>query len=344
MKKWGIPVVGLIALLQAPLLASDGDLLGEDFSIGAEAEVNINHINSRENGNQTQFNDSFISVNATWKDKVRLILTGKLEKIFKDNDVEFTDDFSFDEFLQEAYIEIRDVNGTATAVVIGKQPIPFGQNVQAMPIFGLNPMADLQSIEEVYGITLDFTDGLLDLFTQFEVSVFESEGGDLEIGKIDGLSVRMSQMLNESVQLTGSYARLGNDHIPGAKTEQRVSLGIIFESIDGKLIGWAEGIAFSENPDYPKSELALTIGGMIRATNTTDIIIEYSAIEDQVKQYSIGSRTALTKNISLGLEIRYDNYVEQKNDLSFNANLNYVFDSRQEQTNEDYVFGNDKEE
>tara|TARA_R110002072_G_scaffold64203_9_gene160003 strand:+ start:50271 stop:51272 length:1002 start_codon:yes stop_codon:yes gene_type:complete len=320
----------------------DGSLLGDDFRVGYDAEINMNGTTSNRNGEAGNFNDSFVSLHAEWKNKVRLVLTGKLEELFKSNKVEFTDDFDLAAFVEEAYIEIREINGSPIAIVIGKQPIPFGNDIKAMPIFRNNPLANLQDIDEVFGVTVDLTEGLFGIFDQAEVSVFETEAGDLEVGRIDGVSVRLSKMLKDNWLLTLSHAEQGNNHL-NTGHERRSSIGIVGTSTDGMLVGWAEGMFFSNNPEYPNADFGLTVGAMVRVHRTTDVIVEYSYIEKEVSQIALGVRTALTARTTLGFEVRYNDFEDKSDELVFGLNLNYAIGSGGYKPNEHYIFGKDND-
>ena len=148
--------------------------LESDFQISVDGEINANAI-SGVGTDGANFDESYVSLSVVYKNKIRAVITAKLEEIFKDNEIELNDDFSLGEFIKEAYIEIREIKGAPVAVIVGKQPIAFGQNVQAMPIFKNNPLSNLQEIDEVFGLTVELTEGLFGLFDQAEVSVFESK-------------------------------------------------------------------------------------------------------------------------------------------------------------------------
>ncbi len=319
---------------------SDLSWLNEDFHISYEGEINTNATTSTEGEDRANLAGSYVSLNTEWKNKIRAVLTAKLEHIFKKNKIDFNDDFDLAEFIKEAYIEIREVGGSPTAIIVGKQPVAFGQNVQAMPIFNANPLAELQGQEEVFGFTVDLTEGLFGIFDQIELSIFETEGGDLEIGKVDGLSVRLTKMLTDNILFTLSQAEMGNDHLDTGH-ERRTSVGLIVESNDGDLVGWIEGIYFSNNPKHPQAEFAITVGGIVRVHETTDIVVEYSHIENSLHQIAAGPRVALTSHLTFGVEVRYNNYVDNRDDeVVFGINLTYNFDSSKSPVNQHYIFGN----
>ncbi|MBT3586540.1 MAG: hypothetical protein HN509_16650 [Halobacteriovoraceae bacterium] len=314
---------------------------GSDFRFNVDGEVN-NYFSSG-GDNKYDFRESYVSLSVEWKNKIRGVLTANLAELQKDGKLKFNDDFEIEKFIKEAYIEIREINGWPVAVIVGKQPIAFGQNVQAMPAFKNNPLSNLQEVKEVYGLTLDLTEGLFGLVDQLEVSVFESESGDLGIGKIDGVSVRMSKMLTDQWLLTLSHLEQGNSHL-NTGHERRTSVGLIGETKDGMLVGWAEGVYFNNNPEYQDSRFAFTIGAMVKVHETTDVIVEYNWVEKEMHQVALGIKTALHKNVTLGAEIRYNNHIDTGDDeFVFTVGATIHFGTSGRNQNEAYLFGKDGE-
>lgn len=322
------------------LAQSDEVLLGDDFKLGYDAEINLNALNSKVDGGDIRLQSSYVKLSLEWKNKVRAVVKTKLEEIFAENKIDLNDDFSLGEFIKEAYIEIREVNGSPMAIIVGKQPMAFGQGVEAMPLFKNNPLVQLQEIDEVFGVTVDLSEGLFGIFDQAELSVFETEGEDLKLGEIDGVSLRLSKMITDQILLTLSHAELGNNHLDSGH-ERRTSIGLIGESTDGVLVGWVEGIYFSNNPEYPKAEFGLTVGGMMRVHETTDVIVEYNMIQNELQEIGLGVRTNLTQNVTVGAEVRYRNYVERKDDVIFGISLTYRFGSTPYSRNDTYLFGDE---
>ncbi|GAB4012246.1 MAG: hypothetical protein Fur0010_07910 [Bdellovibrio sp.] len=341
--KRALPYALLLAsVMTSPLMAQDDrGLLGGDFRVAVDGEINTSGMYGSESGRVAHLKDSYVTLSGTFKDKIRAVITADLSRIFRENKVELTDDFSLEEFIKEAYIEIREVGGAPVAIIVGKQPMAFGQNVQSMPIFSNNPLASLQEINEVMGVTVELSEGLFGLFDMAEVSAFETQGGDLQIGKIDGVSVRLSKMLTDQWLLTLSHAEMGNSHLSSGH-ERRTSIGLIGETQDGMLVGWVEGMYFSNNPQYPNANFGITAGGSIRVHETTDVIVEYTWIEKEVSQIALGVKTALTSNMTVGAEVRYNNYVERKDDIVFGINVTYSFGTSGNNRNENYLFGEKK--
>ncbi|PIP90288.1 MAG: hypothetical protein COW01_02460 [Bdellovibrionales bacterium CG12_big_fil_rev_8_21_14_0_65_38_15] len=334
-----LSAITLTLMMTSPLVYSqDTGLLGNDFSLGIEGEINAFGRASTQGQADAYLSGSYVSLSAGFKDKVRAVVTARLDRIFEDSSLTLNEQFKLGEFIHEAYIEIRDVGGKPIALVIGKQPIAFGQRIQAMPLFRDNPMDDLQRIDQVYGFTVDLQEGLFGLFDQVEISAFESGAGDLEIGKIDSLSVRLSKMLTDQWMLTASHASVGHTGTNNGR-ETRTSIGLIGESTDGYLVGWAEAVFFSNNPRHQNSNFAFTVGGMIRISETSDVVIEYNSIKNEVREVGLGLTTALTRNLSAGAEVRWIDHLDtDQQELTFGVSMTYTFGSNRRQTNEEYLF------
>ncbi len=329
-------IIPLLALLTAlnPTLAQDQSfeedlkLLGNDFNLEVEGETNLSYSTA----SKVQFHHSYVSLSLDWQNKIRTTITTRLDHIFKEQGIRFAKHFNLGTFIKEAFIEIKEVNGAPVAVVVGKQPIPFGQNVEAMPLFQNSPLD--QSIEEVFGFTVDLQEGIFGVFDQVELSLFETESGDFEIGRMDGVSVRMSKLLTDQFLMTLSHAQLGNTHTDTGH-EKRTSIGLIGESTDGVLVGWIEGFIFSNNPKYQNSNYGVTLGALMKLNGTTDVIVEYSYIEKEIKETGIGLKKHLSDNLQAGIEVRYNN----RDKLTFGIGVSYQFGAPvYNDEDDDYLF------
>src|SRR5690606_35160660 len=108
--------------------------------------------------------------------------------------------------------------------------------------------------------------------------------------------------------------------------ESRTSIGLIGETTDGFLVGWAEAIFFSNNPRHQNGNFAFTVGGMIRVSETTDVVIEYNSIKNEVRELGLGVKTALTRNLSAGAEVRWIDHLDtDKQELTFGVSMTYTF-------------------
>jgi len=308
--------LGLISLLALHTLQADDntptplDEIANDFTLQTtiDAEVNIQGTHNAAGNNARIGRDSFIALGHMLTDKIRLNLALKLEHLFRDNKIELKDsNFKWQEFVKEAFIEIRDVMGTPTAIIIGKQPIPFGEKetLKNMPIFDHQQLLAIEDINEVFGITVDMTEGFMGIFNRVELSAFESKAGDMEVGRLDSFSIRVSKKITENAQISISHAHLGHKNEPGIKGEDRTVIGIITRSDDGKLTGHLHGIHLVNNAQFPDAKYGITFGAQWEVLPFARVVAEYSWLSDSFSEYGVGISADLTKNLVLGVGTRY---------------------------------------
>ncbi|MCF8060667.1 MAG: hypothetical protein K9K67_15295 [Bacteriovoracaceae bacterium] len=334
-----IPAVVLSLGFCTPSFAQDVGLLKDDFKVSYYGEVSANAVSHPEyNYNYT---NAWLSLGVEWKNKVRAVLTTSLTTILEDNKIKLEDDFSLEEFITEAYIEIKEVGGSPVAIIVGKRSIPFVKSIEAMPVFGNNPLSEEYDIDEVFGLTVKLDKGLFGIFDSAELSVFETDAGDMSIGTINGVSVKLSKELTKNVALNAALVSMDRDDNPMG-TEGRAILGVITKSNDGDLVGWVNGMLFSNNPKFPNSDFALTAGAKVQVTGSTDVVVEMTYVEKEVIQYAIGSNTALTSRITVGAEVRYNDYQDAREDeIVFGLNARYTFGVDGYAPNDEYLFGDE---
>jgi hypothetical protein len=293
-----------------PVTPSALDEISNDFLVSTtlDAEINIQGVHDASGSHARIGRDSFIALNHQLTDKIKVGLAVKLENLFKDNKLAIKDrDFKWQEFVKEAFIEIQDIGGTATAVIIGKQPIPFGdkQHLKEMPIFDQQDLLNIEDINEVFGIAVSLTDGLGGVFDRVDISAFESKAGDMEIGRIDSLSIRLAKKVAASTEITISHASIGHSKDENGKREERTVVGIITRSDDEKLTGWVHGIHLLNNPQFPNARYGVTIGAKWDVLPFARVVAEYSWLSDSFSEYGIGISADITKNTTLGVSARY---------------------------------------
>lgn len=335
MKKM-LSALTLATLFSAAPMAQDLEYLNDDFVVDYYGEVNGNYIAHEDY--DYNYTYGWLSVSATWKNKIRMVLTTSLTAIFEDNDIKLDDDFSMEEFISAAYIEIKEVGGAPVAIIVGKRSIPFAKEVLEMPIFGNNPIANDYDIEGVFGFSVRLDEGLFGIFDEAEFSAFETGENDFSIGTINGASVRLSKELADNIVLNLGYAHMdGEEQVDGP--EDRVTIGLVAKSSDGDLVGWTQGMLFSNNPDHPDSDFAVSAGVKYQVFSSTDVVVEVTYVEKEVMQYAIGTSTAVTARFTVGVEARYNDYQDGREDeIIYGVNAKYEFGSYGYAPNEEYLF------
>ena len=249
--------------------------------------------NSTVEAESLRFKGGKIKITAQLAEHIKLVLGFDLERQLIENGVEVADDFDFEDFLKEAYIEVKNVGGQALVFVVGKHEIAFGQDYSGLPNYHNNPVHSAAEYNEVFGFTLRYeAKGFFDLI---EFSAFETEKSDLSVGEINGGSVRLTKELTDKIKTKLSYARIGED-------ETRASLGFVFE--EGKWTTWAEGVYIDGNSKYPDEAFLLT-GGVSRDVANGKVIVEGSLIQDALWQLGLGYELPVAKNVTVGPEVRY---------------------------------------
>ena len=88
--------------------------------------------------------ESFVTLSTAYQERIRLALSANLAELINMSDTSFTEDIDWEKFVREAYIEIRNINDMPVAIIIGKQPIFFGENIQQMPSWAQGYMRPVQ--------------------------------------------------------------------------------------------------------------------------------------------------------------------------------------------------------
>ncbi len=311
------PAALLIATSAATALAQEPPApkplieIGSGFSVDADARLRAEAATSLR-GDHEKFKrvgaESSLVLSVAWKDAARAVLKARLDEIFEKEGFRSNSDFDWQRFVEEAYIQLGTLDGFPVALVIGKHQAAFGTQMAKMPMFAQNPLFQLQQEKEVIGMTLRLDPSFFtDVVDEIEASWFDSGEGDLRIGKLNGLSVRLTKGLTEQLLVRASYVHEGRGNHAGESPESRASLGLIYEEADGSFSAWLEGIRLDQSAQYPGSRYAVTGGIAIRPGFMPwgEIVAEASYVERSVLELAGGVNVAATRNLTIGPEVRY---------------------------------------
>lgn len=336
---WVIALVLVFSLnFSTKIQANDEALLGSDFNLDVSGAIRtrLRVLNGEET---VQLSKSFVKLSADWQQKIRAVITTKLDRVLRQSGSAVATEMDVGNFVKDAYIEIRNIAGIPVAVVVGKQAVAFGNAMTHMPQFNESPLWGLQNKTEVFAVTVKLETGILGLFDKAEVSIFELEGGDFEIGRVNGASLRISKELTKQWFLRLSAMHMGDEDMVD-EGEDRASVGLVYKSKDNSFVGWIEGIVFSNNPSYPDSNVAITAGGLLKVTKGVNVVAEYSYIQDSIQEIGVGTRVMLTQNVSAGAEVRYrDDMNNDDNDgFIFGADVTVIFGTTKKDRYRSYLF------
>ena len=209
-----------------------------------------------------------------------------------------------------------------------------------MPSWAQSPMRNLHEIREVYGITVTLTESLLGVFDQIDYSIFEQGRGDLSIGKLNGHNLRLTKYLNEQLLLTIGLQQRENQDT--SKTKQ-ARIGLVGMNESGKLIGWAEGMVFSNDPNYPNSNFALTFGASYQFSKNNKVIMEFNLIEKEIIQLGLGVKTNIKDSLQAGLDLRLgQNLQTGEVEYFLGVSLSYSFNLGTNDEQEDLLLFEDE--
>ena len=138
MKNTHLFAVIFIAIFSLTAIADDISVdlqeIGNDFVLSSDGSVTVQQSNKTRT-----LGESYVSFSAGWKEKVRAVITAQLAQAIDAEELSFKQGFDWKNFISQAYIEIREIKDIPVAIIIGKQPIQFGQNVEMMPFFQNGP-------------------------------------------------------------------------------------------------------------------------------------------------------------------------------------------------------------
>ena len=94
--------------------------VAEKLEISVSADINGSF---SYDGDDESYNlsESTVTLSMDWDNKVRAVITANLEKLKEEGELDFIDDFEVEEFIRDAYIEIKNVGGLPVAMIVGKQ-------------------------------------------------------------------------------------------------------------------------------------------------------------------------------------------------------------------------------
>ena len=198
-----------VSLFEKPAISS-AELLGGPIKVSGSFSGRASWTDARQFGKDNTTGVFFITLEAQLAKNIKAYLGGYLFRRLRLNgqSVEITP-FEIDKFISTANIEIRNVGGKPIAFIIGKQRVPFGSKIRKMPSFVNDPTYfPVNCNAGVFGFTVKLEE--LPFFDLLEASVFESQSGDLEIGTIDGASLRLTKEFGRRLKARASYMK--KDH------------------------------------------------------------------------------------------------------------------------------------
>lgn len=245
-----------------------------------------------------------LTLQAQLTDSIKAVITAELKEALIENggdlDIDLNDN-ELEEMIREAYIEVKMVQGAPVAFIVGKHEIAFGQNYSglAMNDRGQNSAMDTR-VDGVVGLTVTLDQNFFGLIDKVEASVFENEAGDLEIGEMNNVSIRLTSELMDNLTVTTSYLNQDNG---GSEREQTAAVGVIYKN--GDWTAHVEAVGMIDNDDLSESTFKINTGVAYDMGHGT-VAVEYTWIEDSLKQLGVSYETEVAPGVTVGPQGTYN--------------------------------------
>ena len=165
-----LTIFSILMTTQIFALDNEGDaaLLDNKFKISIDGEINYSFFNrTSDSQNVTNLKGSYLRVQTEFNKFVKAVVLLNLEHALKEDKLSINNTFDLDDWVEQAYVKVtRDIGGKKRALIIGKQPIPFGTSLIQRPLYNESALYNLQNIEAVYGITVDLGEDFLNFFDE----------------------------------------------------------------------------------------------------------------------------------------------------------------------------------
>lgn len=333
-----------LALANPPTLEIEGVLRG-DVVVRRNTQGKIR--------DEASSPESFVRLSSQLSEHIRVAVALELTRTLRE-DGKWTkqDALDINALLREASIEIHDVGGVPVAFVVGKHEIAFGQALAAMPAYTRSPLYATQSINRVMGLTVRLDERIFDVIHAIEASVFSSESDSpilthAKPGRIDSASVRIRGELFEGLQFQASAMHLGNRHLGNEASEQRYSVGLIYQDPQGHWMAWIEGIyhADQKNPNFGTNAHFAITAGASRKAGPGLVVAEVTWIQNVLLEVGLGYRLNISRNVSIGPEIRFTHWSDgassggSANDLRLALTVAVLLGPSVENPEDEVLFG-----
>lgn len=254
-------------------------------------------------------NKTVIKISADLSENIRAFILMKFYHYFKKNgETHIYNDGDLEKWFNQAYIMIHNIDGVPMAFVVGKHEVAYGLGGGAykMPIPENTPLWVPGRVDQVFGFTVSLKD--VPFFDLVELSGFETEAGDFDIGEINGASVRLTKDITDKIKARISHINKNTDDLDET---HNTSIGLIYK--DGTWTGWFEGIYMNGSALFPNSDYGFS-SGIAKQLEGGRVVVEVTYIQDSLWHYGLGFLIDIVENVQIGPEIRYNDYEDGRED------------------------------
>ncbi len=290
----------LATLLSGSLARAEGP--PPVWTLDGQANFDVKASSLEDYENHLRVQDAEIKFQLLVREGIKVVIKAELEQRL---DPKLRQkDFDFQKVIEEAYIQIETdkVSGLPRAIItFGEHSMAFGQKYKELPMFKDALIYGIAKQGEVIGLTVELPHNFFNIVDSVAISIFEAGSNDLEIAKEKGASFRLTKKVSDrlTAQVSGLIKELPNTD----EKEKRGSIGLVFNSEDGKQKVWFEGIIVNGNPKYKETTIGTQLGGSYKV-GPGSIVLEYQYLQDQAHELAAAYNLPVGANLILSPEIR----------------------------------------
>ena len=290
----------LATLLSGSLARAEGP--PPVWTLDGQANFDVKASSLEDYENHLRVQDAEIKFQLLVREGIKVVIKAELEQRL---DPKLRQkDFDFQKVIEEAYIQIETdkVSGLPRAIItFGEHSMAFGQKYKELPMFKDALIYGIAKQGEVIGLTVELPHNFFNIVDSVAISIFEAGSNDLEIAKEKGASFRLTKKVSDrlTAQVSGLIKELPNTD----EKEKRGSIGLVFNSEDGKQKVWFEGIIVNGNPKYKETTIGTQLGGSYKV-GPGSIVLEYQYLQDQAHELAAAYNLPVGTNLILSPEIR----------------------------------------
>jgi len=299
-KKYILATILSLALAQGAL-AADSKQSDSPVSVGVDARVRYEANKYDNDDNITdaiRAEDINVTVTAQLSEKIRANIRANLSKVLGAG----TAKDKLEAAIEEATIEIREINGTPIAAVIfGKQKVAFGEIDTNMPGYKDSLLYQLMNQDQVIGVTVELKEVL---GFAIAASAFENSSGDMQFGDGWGFSAEASRQLTQNLRLraSGMMQQKGSSSDFGDK---RATVGLVYENNDGSWTAHLDGLYFDGAAGTAAGTHYGANAGVAVKAGVGTVRVEASYLEATAYEVAAAYDIPLSDNLVITPSLRY---------------------------------------
>jgi hypothetical protein len=254
--------------------------------------------------------DVNIKLEAQFNDAVKAVLVAELNRNLVIDGENVSSKFSWETFLEEAYIQIDydKINNTPIALVFGRIDSTYGTTFRGMAITHRDLIYADTYYKYVWGVAVVLKKELLkDILDKVEISVFENSENDFDFGGGAGAAIRISKTLTKALKMKASV--LASKIEKKDDYDKKAMVTFIYGSTSGRWKAYINGLVLDGK--YDDSRLGASAGFMFDLWKG-EVAMEISVLQSIAKEIGLAYHIPVGEFIKIAPEFRYRFDIENK--------------------------------